>query len=149
MNFLCVRVCTAYPVGQGQTMTTAPTHCGKVKADGEAVPSDQRKTAKNTSANVMTLNNLTREGQVLKYVLDAEPVLHQETQANITKQEAVLKATAVRNPLQVMSSILPCPCLLCGGGGGSGGGRGAGDISATLPYIALPQGASPQRDFAQ
>ncbi len=28
-------------------------------------------------------------------------------------------------------------------------GEGAGDISSTLPYIALPHGASPQRDFAQ
>ncbi len=43
-------------------------------------------------------------------------------------------------------------CL--GGGGGWGSGRGvegerAGDISSTLPYTALPHGASPQRDFAQ
>ncbi len=39
-----------------------------------------------------------------------------------------------------------------GGGGlgeGVGGGEGAGDISPTLPYTALPHGASPQRDFAQ
>ena len=44
-----------------------------------------------------------------------------------------------------------------GGGGsrqGEGEGRGlsgqgAGDISSTLPYTALPHGASPQRDFAQ
>ena len=45
----------------------------------------------------------------------------------------------MRSPLPVMSSILPCP----------GGGEGAGDISSTLPYTALPHGASPQRDFAQ
>ncbi len=37
-----------------------------------------------------------------------------------------------------------------GVGEGEGGlGEGAGDISATLPYTALPHGASPQRDFAQ
>ncbi len=71
------------------------------------------------------------------------------------KQEAVLKATAVRSPLPVMSPIPPCPpCLPWGGWGwgglGAGGfggrgrgrgrglggrGQGAGDISATLPYI--------------
>ncbi len=28
-------------------------------------------------------------------------------------------------------------------------GEGAGDISSTLPCTALPQGASPERDFAQ
>ncbi len=28
-------------------------------------------------------------------------------------------------------------------------GEGAGDIPSTLPYTALPHGASPQRDFAQ
>ncbi len=33
--------------------------------------------------------------------------------------------------------------------GGRGWGEGAGDISSTLPYTALPQGASPERDFAQ
>ncbi len=43
-------------------------------------------------------------------------VLHQKT-----KQEAVLKATAVRSPLPVMSLILPCPPCLQQGGGGSGG----------------------------
>ncbi len=74
-----------------------------------------------------------------------------------TKQETVLKATAVRSPLPVMSLILPCPPLSSvqiqqqqsmGGGWGAVGG-GAGDISSTLPYTALPHGASPQRDFAQ
>ncbi len=49
----------------------------------------------------------------------------------MVEQEAVPKATAVRSPLPVMSSILPCPpCLLCGGvqqgGGGFGRGRGKG-----------------------
>ncbi len=36
-----------------------------------------------------------------------------------------------------------------GEGVGQGGlrGEGAGDISSTLPYTALPHGASPQRDF--
>ncbi len=38
-----------------------------------------------------------------------------------------------------------CPA----GGGGLGEGEGAGDISSTLPYTALPHGASPKRDFAQ
>ncbi len=28
-------------------------------------------------------------------------------------------------------------------------GEGAGDISSTLPYTALPHGVSPERDFAQ
>ncbi len=43
------------------------------------------------------------------------------------KQEAVLKATAVRSPLLVMSSILPCPCLwLHRGGGCQVQGRGRG-----------------------
>ncbi len=62
----------------------------------------------------------------------------------------------------VISSILPCPpCLLRGGSGrgegvwwgegvggrggvGGGVGEGAGDISSTLPYTALPHGASPK-----
>ncbi len=89
-----------------------------------------------------------------------------------TKQEAMLKATAVRSPLAVMSSILPCPPSLPpvmlsaggkvwlwgvqpkgvfgqGGGGLGWGGRGAGYISSTLPYTAPPHGASPWRDFAQ
>ncbi len=35
------------------------------------------------------------------------------------------------------------------GRGGLAGGRGAEDISVQLPYTARPQGASPQRDFAQ
>ena len=36
----------------------------------------------------------------------------QQPKGNWSKQEAVLKATAVRSPLPVMSSILPCPpCL--------------------------------------
>ncbi len=56
------------------------------------------------------------------------------------KQEAVLKATAVRSPLPVMSSILPCPpCLWLHGGwwgegeGGVWGGGGRGhDI-----YLAI------------
>ncbi len=40
------------------------------------------------------------------------------------KQKAVLKATAVRSPLPVMSLILPCPpCLLHAGGGGFPGSR--------------------------
>ncbi len=82
----------------------------------------------------------------------------------MNEQEAVLKATAVRSPLPVMLSILPCPpCLpqvmLSAGGvqgqGGSRGrgfrqgegarvlrGEGAGDTSSTLPYTALPHGAS-------
>ncbi len=79
------------------------------------------------------------------------------------KQEAVLKATAVRSPLPVMSLILPCPpCLVShtgqgggvqaggsmwgrrlGVGEGEGVGGGAGDISSTLPCTALPHGASP------
>ncbi len=46
-----------------------------------------------------------------------------------SQQEAVLKATAVRGPLPIMSPILSCPhCLLWGGSGGSRGrgskGRG-------------------------
>ena len=68
------------------------------------------------------------------------------------------KATAVRSPLPVMSSILPCPpCLLHGGvqwgrgrgqGAGEGGkGGGAGDISSTLPLlhyhmVLRPEGTS-------
>ena len=36
-----------------------------------------------------------------------------------------------------------------GRGRGLGEGRGPGDILSTLPYTALPHGASPQRDFAQ
>ncbi len=78
------------------------------------------------------------------------------------EQEAVLKATAVRSPLLVMLLILPCPpCLaqvICTPQGQGGPGRGeeglwegegvlrgegAGDISSTLPYTALPHGASP------
>ncbi len=43
--------------------------------------------------------------------------------------------------------------LVFSGRGGTSRGRGvrrgAGDISSTLPYIALPHGASPWRDFAQ
>ncbi len=44
------------------------------------------------------------------------------------QQEAVLKATAVRSPLPVMSSILPCPPYGGGlaGGGEGGSGRGGG-----------------------
>ncbi len=65
----------------------------------------------------------------------------------------MLKATAVRNPLPVMWSILPCPpqvMLPSGVGGSKGRGvgeeegvEGVGDISSTLPYTALPHGASP------
>ncbi len=90
----------------------------------------------------------------------------------ICEQEAVLKAAAVRSPLPIMSSILPCPPCLpqvvqtqilfhqCKsnssnqqGGGymgrwwGKGEGRGvwgAGDISSTLPYTAQPHGACPK-----
>ncbi len=80
------------------------------------------------------------------------------------KQEAVLKATAVRSPLPVMSPIPSCPpCLLRAGvqrqrglgqgvwGGGGGGGLGGGGRGHFIhPAItALPHGASPQRDFAQ
>ncbi len=43
----------------------------------------------------------------------------------------------------VMSSILPCPPYLLCRGGGPGKGEGAGYISSTLPYTALPHGASP------
>ncbi len=60
------------------------------------------------------------------------------------EQEAVLKATAVRSPLpagNVVDSSLSSLSSLQGGG--SGGGRGAGDISSTMPYTALPHGASP------
>ncbi len=66
------------------------------------------------------------------------------------KQEAVLKATAVQSPLPVMSPIPPCPPCLPGGVRGEGGSgvggtwEGAGDIQSTLPYTALPHGASPQ-----
>ncbi len=62
-----------------------------------------------------------------------------------SEQEAVLKATAVRSPLPVMSSILPCPPLSLGVGGSGRGvkGEGAGEISSTLPYTAPPHGASP------
>ena len=35
------------------------------------------------------------------------------------------------------------------GAGGLGEGEGARDVSSTLPYTALPHGASPKRDFAQ
>ncbi len=80
------------------------------------------------------------------------------------KQEAVLKATAVRSPLPVMSSILPCPPLLSvqiqqqqsiGGVGDRGvGGRGVGGRGLGLgaggrghfihlAFTALPHGASP------
>ncbi len=47
--------------------------------------------------------------------------------AEFSEQEAVLKATAVRSPLPVMSSILPWPpCPVGGGGSGRGRGRGLG-----------------------
>ncbi len=60
------------------------------------------------------------------------------------KQEAVLKATAERSPLPGMSSILHCPPCPRGKKGpvrgvpGQGEGEGAGEISSTLPYTALP-----------
>ncbi len=88
-----------------------------------------------------------------------------QLQSCCTQQEAVLKATAVRSPLPVMLSILPCPPWLSTwgvwgqgvqgqgdpgrgvGGGGGGGGAGAGDISSTLPLlhyhmVLRPQGTS-------
>ncbi len=73
----------------------------------------------------------------------------------------VLKATAVRSPLQAGNVIDSSLSSLSssqggpaggegssrGGGWGRGGGwvegKGAGDISSTLPYTALPHGASP------
>ncbi len=86
------------------------------------------------------------------------------------QQEAVLKATAVRSPLPVISPILPCPLCLSGGecpgvgglrtggvqgqgswGGewGQAGGGGRGHFIHLVIYTVLPHGASPQRDFAQ
>ncbi len=68
---------------------------------------------------------------------------------SLPKQEAVLKATAVRSPLpagNVVDSSLSAGGGGSSGGGGSGrgeGGWGAGDISSNLPYTALPHGASP------
>ncbi len=94
---------------------------------------------------------------------------------NKYKQEAVLKATAVRSPLRrrlchkfflvhqffLVLLVFHQSCCPQGGlvgegdpaGGPVGGGwwevrglgegEGAGDISATLPYTALPHGASP------
>ncbi len=49
---------------------------------------------------------------------DASSMFHPKLDAaELTKQEAVLKATAVQSPLPVMSLILPClPCLAQGGG---------------------------------
>ncbi len=105
-------------------------------------------------------------------------ILHNHLHFCFKKQEAVLKATAVRSPLpagHVIDSSLsslsfPCVCVWGGssegrgvqwgegvqqgdgvgeGEGVGGRGRGAGDISSTLPYTALPHGASPQRDLAQ
>ncbi len=82
------------------------------------------------------------------------------------QQEAVLKATAVRSPLPVMSWILPCPpCLpqvmqtqIWGGGGfqaggsrpgGGGEGRGSrlggqGHFIHLAMYTAIPHGACPK-----
>ncbi len=87
------------------------------------------------------------------------------TQRHNSQQEAVLKATAVRSPLPVMLSILPCPpCLLhsgvqwgegvqqgewglAGGGGlegegGLAGGGGRGHF-IQVAITALSHGASP------
>ncbi len=74
------------------------------------------------------------------------------------KQEAVLKATAVRVPCGVsnvinsslfINSSLSSTSHAVRRGGGSGRGEGAGDISVQLSCTALPHGASPKRDFAQ
>ncbi len=82
---------------------------------------------------------------------------------DLSKQEAVLKATAVRSPLlagNVVDSSMSSLSSLRGGGsgggresgrqrgvwwgeGGWGEGKGAGDILIQLPYTALPHGASP------
>ncbi len=77
----------------------------------------------------------------------------------------MLKATAVRSPLPVMSSILPCPPYLpqvmqsvggvqgqgvWGRGRGLEEGEGAGTFHPPCHiYTALPHGALPKRDFAQ
>ncbi len=62
-------------------------------------------------------------------------LLENTVQVRRYQQEAVLKATAVRSPLPVVSSILPCPPCVpqvmqtqvqAKGGGGPGGGRGPG-----------------------
>ena len=50
----------------------------------------------------------------------------------VNKQEAVLKATAVRSPLPVMSLILPCPPCLPWGGGLGAGGAGQGGSGAEV-----------------
>ncbi len=60
------------------------------------------------------------------------PTVGTSSMGNQREQEAVLKATAVRSPLPVMSSILRCPpCLVVGGlagkWGGLAGGSGRGE----------------------